>query len=295
MEEKRCDLHIHSIFSDSDTDIEGIFKAAKAKGLTCLAITDHDTVRGIETAKIYSKIYNIELVEAIELSAQEQAVEFHILGYFIDSEDKKLTEDLIEVEKLRRERFLIMVEKLNSLGIKIEKEEILSKVKGAIPTRLHLGMYLVEKKIVGFLWEAFKKYLSPGKPAYAAHFKYSVKEAIHLIKDCQGLAFLAHPQPFCTQPRIEEFISYGLDGLEVVYPRFSRAKISLYEGVADKAGLLKSGGSDAHGSYKEFTEIGGVTIPYLWVEEMKRYRERHIDKLKGKSQNAKVQVKNQKL
>jgi predicted metal-dependent phosphoesterase TrpH len=128
---------------------------------------------------------------------------------------------------------------------------------------------LVEKGFTKSLREAFSRYLSPGKPAYVGRFKYSVKEAIKLIKQSGGLAFLAHPHLLKQQSWIEEFVSYGLDGLEVVYPNFSDNRILRYKTLADKLRLLKSGGSDAHGSYKEFTEIGGIAVPYEWVQDMK--------------------------
>jgi hypothetical protein len=265
----KCDLHIHSIFSDSDTDIEEIFKIAKAKGISALAISDHDTVDGLAKAQQCSEISGVELIEAIEISAQNKDCEVHILGYFINPHNKILKESLANIKELRKERLLSMADKLISLGIDIDKEEVISQLKGAIPTRLHLGLYLVKKGKVSSLWEAFKKYLSFGRPAYVSRFKYSVKEAISLIKEAGGLSFLAHPHFLPSPSWIEEFISFGIDGLEVVYPYLSKAKSSLYKNLADKYSLLKSGGSDAHGSYKEFTEIGGVTIPYRWVEEMK--------------------------
>lgn len=269
---KKCDLHIHSAHSDSDTTIEDIFKAAKEKELSCIAITDHDTVEGMKEAAKFSEIYNIELIEAIELSAQNDNMEVHILGYFIDSKDVKLISALADVKESRRERLILMVEKLNSLGAKVDKEELLLKIGNTIPTRLHLGLHLVQKGVVNSLREAFKRYLSPRSPVYISRFKYSVKEAIALIKDCGGYAFIAHPHFLPEQSWVNEFLLYGADGLEVIYPRLSAEKTAYYSNIADKHGVLKSGGSDAHGSYKEFTRIGGVTIPYLWVEEMKQKR-----------------------
>ncbi|MCM8831236.1 MAG: PHP domain-containing protein [Candidatus Omnitrophica bacterium] len=266
---KKCDLHIHSTFSDSDTTVEEIFKLAKSCNISCIAITDHDTISGIEQAKYYSKIYGVELIEAIEISAQKDDFEVHLLGYFIDSKHKLLKEALSNIKDLRRERLALMIEKLNYIGINIKKDEVFEKIADNVPTRLHLALFLLEKKIVSSLKDAFRLYLSPGKPAYVARFKYSVREAIEIIKSCGGLAFLAHPHLFLKQSWIEEFIVYGLDGLEVMYPRMPQNLIAIYENMAEKFGLLKSGGSDAHGSYKEFTKIGEISIPYSWVEKMK--------------------------
>jgi hypothetical protein len=263
-----CDLHIHSAFSDSDADIESIFKQAKSKNLSCIAITDHDTVSGLGLARSCSVAYDIRLIEAIELSTQNKDIEVHILGYFIDPESKKLLQELSTIKDLRRQRLLSMAEALNSLGLKVDTDELMSEIGTTIPTRLHLALYLLKKNRVFSLREAFRQYLSPGRPAYRARFKHSVKEGIRLIKDCGGLAFLAHPHMIPEQSWIEDFVALGIDGLELVYPSMSGAKSALYKNMALKYGLLQSGGSDAHGSYKEFTKIGDVRVPYEWVKDM---------------------------
>jgi len=270
MKERRCDLHIHSNFSDSDAEIETIFKQAKEKGLACIAITDHDTLDGISSARIYSKSYDIELIEGLELSAEHEGIEIHVLAYFIDSDNQELKAELAQVKELRRERLLWMGEKLNSLGLGVDTEELFLKLKGAVPTRLHLALYLLEKGKVKTLRQAFEKYLSPGRPAYRGRFKYSVEKAIQLIRKFGGLSFIAHPHIISDQSWVEEFISLGVDGLETVYPTMSFAKSSLYKNMAIKFQRLQSGGSDAHGSYKKFVKVGEVSIAYTWVEDMKR-------------------------
>ncbi|MCK4519901.1 MAG: PHP domain-containing protein [Candidatus Omnitrophica bacterium] len=266
---KKCDLHIHSNFSDSDADLESIFKKAKEKGLSCIAITDHDTVDGIDSARVYSKVYNIELIEGFELSAVYKNTEIHILAYFINSNDKKLKLELKHIKDLRKERLEWMGHKLNSLGVKVDIEELFLGIKEATPTRLHLALYLLERGKVKTISQAFEKYLSPGRPAYSMRFKHSVKEAIRLIKNFGGLSFLAHPHVISDQSWVEEVISLGIDGLETVYPTMSEAKRSFYKNLAIKFGLLQSGGSDAHGSYKKFVDVGGVSVSYDWVKEMR--------------------------
>lgn len=271
--DNRCDLHIHSRFSDSDLEVEDIFKQAKAKNLRCIALTDHDTFDAIPLAREFSKKYDLELIEAFELSAQHQGVEMHILGYFVDCDNQEFRQELSNIRELRRERIVEMAEALVTIGIKVDVEELLSQIGDKMPTRLHLALYLLNKGIVSSLHQAFKNYLSPGKPAYRGRFKYSVEEAVRLIKQYQGLSFLAHPHMIPKQAWVEEFLASGLDGLEVRYSSMSKSKSRLYEDMVEKLGLLKCGGSDAHGSFKEFTEIGKVTVPYAWVEEMKKRRE----------------------
>ncbi len=267
---KQCDLHIHSVFSDSDATIEEIFRTAKEKGLLAVAITDHDTIDGLDEARKISISSGVELVDGIELSAQKDDVEIHVLGYFLDSTNPQLKKELSDIYTLRKDRLIKMVDKLKTIGLRLNSEEIFAQTKNAIPTRLHLALYLIKKGYAKSVSQAFEKYLSPGKPGYIARFKYSVEEAIKLIKKYGGLSFLAHPNIIPDQSWIEEFVSQGIDGLEVVYPRFSNAKILMYKNIADKFGLLKSGGSDAHGSYREFTKIGDVAVPYEWLCAMKK-------------------------
>lgn len=267
---KKCDLHIHSNFSDSDADLESIFKKAKNKGLSCISITDHDTIDGIDPARVYSKIYNVELIEGLELSTVHKDTEIHILAYFINPDNEKLKSELAQIKSLRRERLKRMGRKLNSLGVEVDIEELFLGIKEAIPTRLHLALYLLKKGKIKTLSQAFEKYLSPGRPAYSMQVKHSTKEAIGFIKKFEGLSFLAHPHVISDQSWVEEFISLGIDGLETVYPTMPEAKRILYRNLAIKFGLLQSGGSDAHGSYKKFVDVGGVSISYDWVGEMKK-------------------------
>jgi len=150
----------------------------------------------------------------------------------------------------------------------IDKEIIGVKVLWDIDE--HAKEQTLDKGKVKTLRQAFQKYLSPGKPAYRSRFKYSVEDAIQLIRKFKGLSFIAHPHVIPDQSWIEEFISLGVDGLETIYPTMSPAKRLLYKEMAIKFNKLQSGGSDAHGSYKAFVKIGEVDIPYAWVEDMKR-------------------------
>ena len=129
---------------------------------------------------------------------------------------------------------------------------------------------LLRKKKVSSLREAFNKYLSPGKPAYRSSLKHSVKEAIDLIKECGGIAVLAHPHMITDQSWIEEFIGLGIEGLEIAYHSMSAGKASLYRNLVLKHKLVKTGGSDAHGTFKEHINVGDVVIPYEWVDEMRQ-------------------------
>lgn len=265
----KADLHIHSHYSDSDLSVEDIFSQAKRENIKAIAITDHDTIDGVRKGGGLSKRYGVEFIEGIELSSYYNGSEVHILGYFVDIGNKNFLKVLKGVKDLRQERLIKMAEKVNSLGMKIDIDELVFRLNEKIATRLHLALYMLEKKQVDSVWEAFKKYLSPGKPAYVGGFKFSVQEAITLIKEACGIAVLAHPHLLFNKEWIKEFIDYGLDGIEVFYPKVTSQLVDYYQNIADRYGLFKCGGSDSHGSYKKFTRIGEITIPYDWVEKLK--------------------------
>jgi predicted metal-dependent phosphoesterase TrpH len=274
---KFCDLHIHSSFSDSDATIETIYLKAKEKGLCCISVTDHDTLDAAGGARLLSARYGIEYIEGIELSAQKDNSEVHVLGYFVDVKNRALQEAIAQMRKLRMERIAAMAEKLNALGLKVDKDEILKETCGCVPTRLHLGAHLVKKGIVKSYNEAFDKYLGVGRPAYVSRFKFSVGEAVSLIRAASGLSFLAHPHLLTNQAWVEEIARAGIDGLEVNYLLLPDAKKYMYDDIIKRYGLLKSGGSDAHGSFKKHTDIGKINVPYEWVQAMKDRLARNAD------------------
>lgn len=276
MESKRtADLHIHSNYSDSDLSLEDIFEQAEERGISCVSITDHDTVDGVMEAKRLGGEHGIELIEGIEISSEHRKREVHVLGYFVDPESEHLTRALRGIKDMRRGRLLEMAEKVNSMGGMLDIDEFAAKINKGIATRLHLARYMLEKKQVNSIWEAFKKYLSFGQPAYVSRIKFSVEQAIEVIHKAKGLAVLAHPDVLPGKEWIKRFAGFGLDGLEVRYPRFSPELEKSYVDLAGSLGLIKTGGSDAHGSYKDFTGLGAVTVPYSWVEEM-RYARRPL-------------------
>ena len=265
---KLCDLHIHSTFSDSDEAVEDIVKKAYDKNLSCIALTDHDTVDGLSHARKCCQKQGIEFVDGIEITAEHKGIEIHVLGYFIDAKNTVLQQELNKIRTLRTERILAMADKLNDLGVPVDKDELLSQIGASLPTRLHLGVYLINKGVVKDIRQVFKKYLSPKCEAYIARVRYTAREAIDAIHQAGGFACLAHPHLLRDQSLVEEIIRYGMDGIEVVYPGFSKNTILFYETMANKFGLFKVGGSDAHGSYKTHTCVGEVSIPYDWLDQM---------------------------
>lgn len=274
--EPKADLHIHSCYSDSDLSIQEILKRASEKGLKAIAVTDHDTVEGVDEALQVSDQYQVECISGIEISAQYRDFEVHILGYLLDHHSVPLRDALSDIKNVRIQRLIDMAEKMNKLGFKVDTDELLKDIQGRIVTRFHLALYLVAHGIVSNIKEAFLKYLAPGKPAYAARLKFSAQEAIRLILDAGGVPVLAHPHMLADQRWIEEFIEYGIRGIEAVYPGFSKSQRQRYRKFAKEHDLCMTGGSDAHGNLKKYNDIGSVTVPYSYVEQMKDEQRRII-------------------
>ncbi len=267
---RSADLHIHTHYSDSTLTPEDVVQRACEARVTCIAVTDHDTVEGIQPIEDLAPHYGVEIIPGVELSCEEQNRDIHILGYFIDKSDPALLTALKGFQSVRVERIYRMIEKLAGLGIRdICYEEVAEQTQANVVGRLHLAQLLIRKGWVSDHREAFGKYLGQGAPAYEKKSRLSGREAIDLIHQAGGLAVLAHPMVTNVDHLIPRFAKAGLDGLEVYYPHTHETIRQYYEKKAEKYQLLTTGGSDAHGDHKWHTYIGKVAIPYDLVEQMK--------------------------
>ncbi|HQO57968.1 MAG TPA: PHP domain-containing protein [Candidatus Omnitrophota bacterium] len=270
-----ADLHIHTYYSDSTYTPEEVLQHAVAAGLDCIAITDHDTVEGVQPIRDLAVPYNVEVVSGVELSSEEEGRDIHVLGYFIDPENSALLSALRHFQDIRIERIHLMLEKLGQMGIhNITFEEVDAQTKADVVGRLHLAQLLIRKGWAADHREAFAKYLGEGAPAYVKKSRLNVREAMGLIHQAGGLAVLAHPMVTNVDHLIPRFAREGLDGLEVYYPHTYETITQYYERKADKYGLLRTGGSDAHGQHKNHTYIGKLKISYTLVDQMKKRLER---------------------
>lgn len=273
---KSADLHLHTIFSDGTyTPPELISKSSKA-GLSAISVVDHDTVEGINPVSEEAKKVNIEVLPGIELSAELDGVEIHILGYLIDYTNENLIERLKNLKKNRIARIYKIVDKLKEAGITINPQSIFDIAGSGTVGRLHVARALVKEKKVSSIFEAFKKYIGDKCPAYVLGFKFLPQEAIKLIKDAGGIPVLAHPYCINNEKLIYKFIEDGIMGLEVYYPEHSQSMINFYLDLAKKNNLLVTGGSDCHGNAKPEVRIGSIKIPYELVEKLKEAKSRHL-------------------
>jgi len=258
------DLHTHTVYSDGKYTPEELVSAAKAAGLSYLAITDHDTVEGIghlyENGLYPAKGLNI--IPGIEFSAHHPVHEIHILGYNIDIYYGGLIDKLNDVTEARWTRFSEMVEKLCALGYHISETEVLTLAgESKSISRSHIARILVKKGYFGSIREAFEQLLQKGQPAYVPHYRMEPGEIIDLIKAAGGTPVLAHPKLVCDDELVEQLCQSGIEGLEVFYPLHEAAETERYLKLAEKYGLLVSGGSDFHGYATRFPqELGIFTI-----------------------------------
>jgi predicted metal-dependent phosphoesterase TrpH len=271
---KSADLHLHTVFSDSTYTPQDLIRETKKVGLSCIAVVDHDIVAGVEPTLKLSATEDIEVLPGIELTAEYDGLEIHILGYLIDYQNNALIERLETVKEYRIERIYKITEKLKTIGLIIEPQKIFNMAERGTVGRLHVARAMVKEGLVGSIFEAFQKYIGDKCPAYVLGFRFSPKEAIKLIKDVGGIPILAHPYILNNDGLIHQFINDGLMGLEVYYPEHSQSMVNFYLGLVKKYNLLATGGSDCHGTLKPEVKIGCIKIPYELVEKLKEAKDK---------------------
>ncbi len=268
------DLHMHTTYSDGRLTPEELVAAAKDAGLRYMAITDHDTVGGIghlyETGMYPCK--SIRIIPGIEFSAHHPLREIHILGYNIDIFYGPLVDKLNDITEARWTRFSEMVAKLQQLGYDVSETEV-PALAGASKSisRSHIGRVLVKKGYFPSIREAFDALLAKGQPAYVPHYRLEVREIVDLVKAAGGTPVLAHPKLVGDDALVERICQSGIEGLECFYPRHNEEDTQRYLAMADRYGLLVSGGSDYHGFPTRYpTELGVFTIEDQWAEKFYR-------------------------
>jgi predicted metal-dependent phosphoesterase TrpH len=268
---KFVDLHLHTNFSDSSLSCAELVKLSVEAGLSAIAITDHDCIEGIDPAQKEAEQFGLEVIPGVELTAEIDSQELHILGYYIGHHNKKLIGKLEMMKRIREKRIFEMVDKLKEQGVdNIDPKEVLSLSGMGTVGRAHLAVILKRKGWVNSFSEAFQKYIGDNSPAYVGKFKMSPQEAIKTVLDVGGIPVLAHPHSPGEDDLISELVDVGLQGIEVYYPGYSQSQIKHYKNLADQFGLLITGGSDYHGDIKDDTIIGRPQVPYEVVEKLKQ-------------------------
>ena len=264
---KRADLHIHTYYSDGLQSPEDVVKAAKANGVDIIAVTDHDNALGRAEVGKAAVGAGICAVEGIEISAYEGDLKVHTLGYNLDFDCPAFTVFYKKCLEASYERMEDIIKKLNVGGIDIAFDEVLAERRDVnSPLHAMLVSYVAVKKgYSGNPHDFYYKYLAYGKTGYSNIGRPSPEEAVELIKKCGGISSIAHPgRIFADRDEVLKLIyklkDLGLDGIEGVYSGHTVIQTQYYKELAEKLGLLLTGGSDTH--FKGGTNAIGAPLFY---------------------------------
>ena len=281
------DLHTHSTFSDGTLTPEEIIVLAKEKGLKAIAITDHDTLDGIDEFMAAGEKHGIETIPGIEFASYYdflgRKVEIHIVGLFIDHNNEVIQTAAEKIKQQRYERNIKMIEKLTEIGFPMTYDELYEISGCGNCTRAHYAQLMYKKGYTKTVNEAFEKYISLGLPGHVPRKLITPTEAIEIIKAAGGIPVLAHAALYkldydAIRKLVRELKEYGLKAMEVMYSTFKPEQEREITRIAKEEGLLFSGGSDYHGKNKADIDLGvgrgNLKIPYSFLEELKKEKEK---------------------
>jgi hypothetical protein len=264
-----ADLHLHSRFSDGTYGPEELAEQARRYGLAAIALTDHDSVEGCPGTAQACEAAAIEFIPGIELTAEQEGNELHILGYCMDTQNPRLLTEIARFQAVRQNRIREMVERLNRMSVPLSADAVFALANCRAPGRPHVARALVAAGLCQSLDEAFERFLKKNRPAWVPKFKMSGEKAIELIHQAGGVAVLAHPGLNRTDEVIPSMVEAGMDGIECFHTKHSTVTTERYLELANRFHLLVTGGSDCHGKNKGKPLIGTVKVPYQYVEKLK--------------------------
>lgn len=277
------DLHTHSTASDGKLSPAELMRHAQAVGIDVIALTDHDTLSGLEEASGEAARIGVELIPGVEISAENDPGTLHMLGYFVDTSDAELVETLSWLRGGRDDRNHIILSKLAKLGCPLEWDEVASFAGGESMGRPHIANAMVNRGYVSSFNDAFDRYLGKGAAAYTDRDKMTPEIAIKCIRSAGGLPVLAHPQTLSLSDDelsdlLSRLTSMGLAGVEVYYYSHSEEETALYSSLARKYGLIVTGGSDFHGPGMIETRLGvgrgNMKIPKSIADDLKQLHQK---------------------
>ena len=251
----KVDLHIHTTYSDGVFSPEKIVDTAIDAGLDAIAITDHDNVLAYPIAVSYAKkIANsgkkqLEILPGVEINTIYKNTEIHILGYFMNREDSDFQAMLKSQQKARieqTEQILHLLNKKEGIHVTLDKLKSLVAEGGSIG-RPHIAKAITMAGGTSSVMEAYSKYINDDSEVYVQRKTISPHEAIEIIYDAGGIPVFAHPFDVeDAENLIKEFMHYGLRGVEAYHRKHSPAMVEYYSSIAEKNGLIITGGSDFH-------------------------------------------------
>ena len=245
------DLHIHTTASDGEFSPTEILNKAINMGLTHIAITDHDTINGLNEAISYGKDKDIKIIPGVELNTKVDLGQMHILGYYIDYTNRDFLDMMKVFENDRNERNELFIKQFKEIGIDITMEDVKKYAIGSVVGKPHFARVLMEKGYIDDVQEGFDKYFNVEPLKNIKRRSFEPEKIIKLIKKAGGIAVLAHPQSLkldenSLRKKILELKSYGLDGLECYHSKQTYDEMKLFKKIAEDNNLLITLGSDYH-------------------------------------------------
>lgn len=272
------DLHIHTTASDGSLTPEEVVAAANVSGLSAIAVTDHDTVAGVDEARRAGRRNGVEVVPGLEISVEQPGSTMHMLAYFIDHANDELLAMLDEFREGRRDRNRRILERLAELGMPIAPDAVAGHAGGDTIGRPHIARAMVEAGHTPSIEAAFRRWLARGMPAYVERRRAAPEEAIRVILAAGGVAVLAHPR-LIGKPHgqlrtlIEHLAAEGLSGIEVWHPDHSADDTRTFLALAEQFDLVPTGGTDFHGHLRRGVRLGvghgNLRIGYDTVERLR--------------------------
>ncbi|MCP4640170.1 MAG: PHP domain-containing protein [bacterium] len=277
------DLHLHTHYSDGTDAPRLVIERASELGFAAAAITDHDTVAGVAEGQRAAEELGVEFLPGVEVSCECRGREIHVLGYGIDLGHQGLLDALNELVEGRATRADRIIAKLNEMGVPISREDLEDRGDDAGSIgRMHIAREVHARGFSRTVQDAFDKYLKSKRPAYVDKPRLACADAIELIRDAGGLAFLAHPGLGNQNRSIAPLLEFPFDGIEVYHTRHTGGQETEFLLIAEERGLLVSGGSDCHGTAKQDPEMGKVRMPYEHFARLAAALEGERNPIRGK-------------
>ncbi len=277
------DLHTHSTCSDGSDPPERIPELAAATGCGTIALTDHDRLEGVDRARRRGEELGVRVIAGCELSCATQWGSAHVLAYFVDPGDGPLPALLGRLQEWRAERNRRLAARLSELGLPVTLEELEEEAQADAGSvgRPHVAAVLLRKGVVASLQEAYDAWLGQGRPGYVERRRLELGEAVGLVRESGGVAVLAHPLTLGLDPpeldrAVGQMAAQGLTGLEAVYGRYEPDVRQRLVALAGRHGLVATGGSDYHGTYKPDLRVGvgrgDLVVPNEVLDELEARR-----------------------
>lgn len=273
------DLHTHTTMSDGSLTPRELVAAAAELGLSAVAITDHDSVEGIDEALTAGVKTGIVVVPGVEIPLEYERFTLDMLGYFLcGAPGEAFREELTRLRRGRDERNALILERLAELGYPLAPQDLAAVADGEAVGRPHIGEALRQRGYVGSITEAFERFLRRGAPAFVDRRRLGLVDAVRLIRAANGLAVIAHPGLIRTdEAGLERLVRdsrrCGVVGIECSYPRHDEETVRRCRALAEKYDLVATGGSDFHGAIKPDVRLGigagGRPIPDDVLDELR--------------------------